>query len=626
MKKTMLFSFFLLLVLLAACSSSGTGATDEDQDSVQPDRDTTAVDENQQDDDCAMTDSDRSVASDSDEKIDNESNDNDTGSVCSPNPCDTEDNRKAHKTRCMPKDDGSSYECLCDVEGHYHDSDGICCPPYSNNKDGVCACVEFYTHPDGDTEQCVPLCTEDTVEGLNGYCPDGQVCQQGTCITDACKDFTCPAHSTCSVKNDAPFCLCDDGWHMSDGICCQENASSVSGSCRCDTGFHDDGSGQCIANADNPCQPNPCANGPLHKDRCVIDSSTAGYHCECNENYQAKDDGCVLLEVEHCPSDLQCLNGYCVPFDLSNEQCIIDDHCHEFPGAKTICSAPNAAGGVCSGCTTSSDCPGETQCMDNGYGTCALMCDDDTDCPYGKCYAGGYCGQARCSSNEDCFGGTMCVDPDGDGSGMCQRIPCKETACSVTNPGGTCPSGEACIEGTCVDHCASDTCTAVNTECKELLGVPSCVCVDGTTLNDDGQCEPTVVTACPSGFTCTEHRCVDKNDIGFVCGENSDCGSSPMECSNALPSGVCHGCFYPADCPGTGDVSPFNCVGADVATNHPGYCMKKCSTHEECGAGMICKSGVTGDYCSKKSCMSPTDCPDHYTCSSSGRCERIPCL
>ena len=155
--------------------------------------------------------------------------------------------------------------------------------------------------------------------------------------------------------------------------------------------------------------------------------------------------------------------------------------------------------------------------------------------------------------------------------------------------------------------------------------MPSCACVDGTVANASGECEPTVVTTCPGSFSCVQGRCVDSSDIGFVCGEDSDCGTGIMTCSNALPSGNCQGCYYPADCPGSGTVSPFDCVGADVSTSHPGYCMKKCSSHAECGVGMICKEGVGGDYCAKTSCTTPTDCPDNYTCSLTGRCERLSC-
>ena len=616
MSRKFLIAMVFVLFLFSACSK---GSTTTDADSGESlDGDTI------EDMDVASDESSDSVNDASDE-----SHDSDVEvSVCQPNPCDTTANQEAHRTRCLPNsDEDLGYECLCDTEGHYHESDGICCPPYSNNEEGKCECVSYYTHPADDPEACVAICGEDTIEGLNGYCPEGEVCQQGKCIEDLCADFVCPKDSTCSIKSDAPFCLCDDGLHMTNGMCCQEHSTANGGLCECDTGFKDDGSGVCIPEAGNKCFPvNPCETGPLHKDKCIPDASVDGYHCECNENYEPSGDACSLIEVAVCPGALQCLNGYCLPLDLSNEQCVIDDHCQEFPGATTTCTAPGAAGGICSGCTVASDCPGETQCMDNGYGTCALMCDDDIDCPYGKCYVSGYCGQARCYSNEDCFGGSICIDESGDGSGMCQRIPCAETACSITNPGGSCVgAGEACIEGKCVANCASDTCSGVNTECKELLGVPSCACVEGTTANSAGDCLPDIVTSCPGGFSCVQQRCVDSSDSGFVCGEDSDCGASEMSCSNALPSGSCQGCYYPADCPGTGTISPFDCVGADIPTSHPGYCMKKCSTHAECGVGMVCKTGVGGDYCAKTNCLAPTDCPNNYTCSLTGRCERLPC-
>lgn len=486
-----------------------------------------------------------------------------------------------------------------DIETGDVDSD-VECPPY-------------YVRPDYDPEQCVPECTEDTIEGFNGYCEEGKVCQQGICITDRCLGYECPENSTCSVKNDAAFCQCDPDTQMSNNKCCPLNSTNKSGICTCDAGYEKVGT-ECKALASNKCVPNPCEGSgkPLHKNTCVLDASVAGYHCECNENYVASGNSCTLIEVDICTDGLQCLSGYCVPFDLSNEQCIEDEDCREFPGATTTCSAPNAAGGVCIGCSVPSDCPGNTQCYET-YGTCALMCDDNTDCPYGKCYGTGYCGQKKCYSNEDCFGGTICIDPDGTGEGMCQRIPCKETACSKTNPGGTCENASAsCIGGECVASCTPNPCKEVNRgTCEIKLGVPTCVC-DAGTYEVGGKCEPKTLAVCPGDLTCVAGFCADKTDPGFVCVEKADCEDVDLTCSPMLPSGICSGCTYASECPHG---------GAEVSECLSGYCLRKCADDVDCNAGMKCLSG----HCGKKDCSKPADCPAEYTCLSSGKCGRIPC-
>ncbi|MGI6394915.1 MAG: hypothetical protein ACOX2F_09380 [bacterium] len=606
--RVVLLNLLVLTMIFAGCGSSKKNVDNETSDKEGNDLEAISDDDGKLTNDNDKENSDKNLTGDDDKEID----DSDFEShICNPNPCKTEKNIAEHRTRCMPADNGTSYTCECDVD--YHSSGELCCQAYSNSVDGECVCNPFYVVPHYDSEKCVPECSENTIEGLNGYCEEGKICQQGTCITDHCADYECPENSTCTTKNDAPFCQCNDGLTMSDGKCCPVNSTNKNGECVCNDGYEMKND-ECVPLASNKCHPNPCVKSdqPLHKNTCVLDDSEKGYHCECNENYIAHGNNCVIAEYELCPAGLQCLGGYCVPFDLSNEQCITDDDCHEFPGAESFCYSPHAAGGVCMGCSVPSDCPGNTQCMDNGYGTCALMCDDDNDCPYGKCYANGYCGQKRCYTNDDCFGGTLCIDSTGTGHGMCQRISCKETKCSKTNPGGSCEDQTAsCIGGECVNSCTPNPCKETNRgTCEIKLGVPTCVCDEGTS-EKSGKCEPVVVAKCPTGFNCISSYCTNKSDAGFVCNENKDCGGS-LTCSPTLPSGSCSGCTYPADCPGGAEV--FDCMS--------GYCLKKCLTDYDCNDQMECK---TSGYCGKKDCSKNSDCAPGYSCSSGGVCNRTPC-
>ena len=607
--KLLWISLLVAVLIFSGCKKSDSESTDSDKlgNDAENISDTSATDEKN---DESMNDQ-NSNDSGNDSTLDEEIADTDPANICDPNPCDTAENRETYRTRCMPENEGTSYTCLCDTD--HHESDGICCQAYSNNVSGKCECNTYYVAPVDDPEICVAECTENTLEGFNGYCEPGQVCQQGICIKDWCYNYECPEDSTCSVKNDAPFCQCDDGLTMSDGKCCPVNSTNKSGICECNEGYEKSGD-ECTPKADNKCEPNPCEGSgqPLHKNVCVLDSSTEGYHCDCNENYEADGDGCDLVEYEICPTGLQCLAGYCVPFDLSNEQCLTTDDCREFPGATTTCASPHAAGGICIGCSVASDCPGNSQCYET-YGTCALMCDDDSDCPYGDCKGTGYCGQKKCYGNEDCFGGSLCIDSNGSGSGMCQRIPCQETACSETNPGGTCEAGKACIGGTCVGSCDPNPCVEVNRgTCEIKLGVPSCMCEDGTS-EVDGKCVPETVSTCPDGFSCVNNYCVNSSDAGFVCGTNSDCEDADLTCSPTLPSGSCSGCTYNAECPHG---------GAEVSDCKSGYCLVKCFLDTDCNSGMVC---LGAGYCGKKSCVTPKECPDGYTCSESGKCSRMPC-
>ena len=645
MKKLSILFLAALVCFVCSCGSSGSKERD-DSDKVDKtdvdttdDSDTADVSDTDKKDDsdtekpASASDEDNTVNDNDSEKDDSQTDDSDTNDsdpiesgICSPNPCDTAENQAEHKTRCMPENEGTSYTCVCDVS--YYSYDGLCCQPHSSNKGGKCQCDNYYLETEEEPGKCIAKCTENTLEGLTGYCQKGFTCQQGTCIKDHCAGYTCPENSTCTTKNDEAFCQCENPLQMSNGKCCPKNSTNINGTCTCDTGYEISGS-KCVMSANNPCKTKPCKES--NKKICVADKSEAGYHCECNTNYQEDSSGtCRTIVYDLCPDDMQCLRGYCLPHDLSNEQCIKDSDCHEF-SEKTSCTAPHAAGGVCSGCTYNSDCPGNTQCMDEMQGQpCALMCKKDDDCPYGTCTSLGYCGQKHCSTDEDCFKGTVCIGSTGDNDGMCQRASCHETACSETNPGGSCPEGAACINGSCVSSCEPNPCNEINrTTCEKKLGVPTCVCDEGT-VEKDGKCQPEVKT-CPSGFICKNGYCADKSDPAFFCVENSDCGSS-LTCSPTSPSGTCSGCSLTKPCPGADEEdSAVSCSSTSTETS--GYCMRSCLTDEECNIGMICKNGS----CGSKECSKPSDCPANYTCKPSttisetneiveiGICKRKPC-
>ncbi len=544
---------------------------------------------------------------------------------CNPNPCDTPENQKLHLTDCkLDSSVEKGFVCECSYNGGYHEDNGICCPGNSTNVNGTCECKEGYTKdPEGD--KCLINCGQLSNEALTGYCEDGKFCQQGVCIDNACKDVTCPEKSTCSTKNNEAFCRCEDGLHMSNNLCCHENSSNTNGTCVCDEGY-EEVDGKCKIKETNPCKEdqNPCKE--YGKNVCTPDSSPEGYRCSCNAGYEENEGKCKEILAENCPDGFQCLNSVCVNLDTSKETCITDSDCREF-GGNAIC-IKTAAGGTCQGCNSASDCPGNHQCVD-GYQTCALMCSDDNDCPYGRCSTRGYCIKTRCSSDEDCFNGTRC-----NGSGWCDRIPCRETKCSEFNPNGTCENAnETCLGGKCVSSCNPNVCEEIalkeaadvnnidkkninKTVCEIIQGKPQCLCAEGTELDDEGKCVPKVAK-CPSGFTCENKRCVNRNDINFICAADSDCVSG-TKCNNALPTGMCNGCTTLESCNhGT------TCV--TLSSTNPNYnnCMAGCQDDSDCHQGMKCKAGMM--KCTKRECSSPTDCGVGLTCTENGRCERQHC-
>ncbi len=512
---------------------------------------------------------------------------------CTPNPC-----TESHKTLCTIEN--NEVKCNCD-EGFHNENNNCVENPL---------CNEGYAF---NGTECVVICTEESLEGLNGYCVDtSKICVQGICVTDGCLNMNCPEKSICISREGVGFCECEEGYHMSENLCCGDNSSNTNGVCACDEGYILQNN-ICVPSQTNDCEPNPCVNAGLHKNTCVIDDSINGYHCDCNSGYTNNEGVCELNVVSVCPDDLICLNSYCVKEDRSNEQCLTDADCRVFnPTATTTCN-PSAAGGICIGCTNHSDCPGNTQC--NDYGTCAYMCDTSADCPTGTCYTTvGLCGQSRCSDDSDCFNGTVCIDDDGDGTGMCLRIPCNETACSEFNPNGTCANpNETCLYGSCVSSCSPNPCNneLFKTVCNIENGIPVCSCDIGYVLDEEtNDCVPEA-SSCDVGFVCESNICVNRDDPGFQCLNNAECGTG-MNCSPTLPSGVCSGCSVNSDCP-TGST----CLG--------GYCLRNCSLHTDCNDGMICKATGNNSFCGFKNCAASSECGTGYVCSASGQCKRKDC-
>ena len=443
---------------------------------------------------------------------------------------------------------------------------------------GACIPEDDAQYPDGwrceceeGTEMTAPLCCDDAEPGPDCDCTLTLCCHEGEVVVDVA-------------------CVCPEGTEWS-----EENQ-------RCD---------EITVEA---CSPNPCDEavyGP-HMTACAGDGQ-GGFTCSCDVGYQqTTDGGCEPELVEICPGDDQCLGGWCVP-GIGDGQCIDDSDCHEnlsaVDGNPTFCnSAP--FGGICIGCSgfDADECPTGFSCTE--YNTCAKVCSSSDECPHGTCNTTmGFCVQATCVSDSECPDGAICFDEDGDGSGMCQRIPCLETLGSPYNPGGACDTGEACIDGACYGSCAPENpCVELNrTNCVETAQGPECHCDEGYAEDANGDCMP---EACPTGFSCQDGYCVDPGEL-FQCVVDADCGGS-LTCSPSLPTGTCSGCTDAVDCPD----------GFDTCLS--GYCLRSCTTSGDCAAGMEC-NGL--GYCGKLNCTAESDCQPGYTCAPGdpGRCERITC-
>lgn len=264
MKNIQLCIIALLFFEILSCSSGiSTGNADLSVTDIEQIADTDENYDDQKLNDEILNDND------SDNAENDVESDDDMASICDPNPCETVENIAAHKIRCVPENEGSFYVCKCNQD--YSLSGGLCCQPFSSNVEGKCKCITYYVAPSYSPGQCVPVCTKDTIEGLNGYCGETGICQNGQCITNLlCLGYECPEDSFCYVEKEFPFCQCNTGLHKSNGKCCPYNSTNKSGVCVCDEGYEPDGA---------KCKETACSK--INPDGTCEDANAACVDGEC---------------------------------------------------------------------------------------------------------------------------------------------------------------------------------------------------------------------------------------------------------------------------------------------------------------------------------------------------------
>ena len=93
-------------------------------------------------------------------------------------------------------------------------------------------------------------------------------------------------------------------------------------------------------------------------------------------------------------------------------------------------------GGVCLGCGTDDQCPGDTVCY---VGSCVQECSTLTDCPPGLyCTGAGRCGASWCVDDTCSDALYGCGD-----TGRCARVSCSGS--------DDCPAETTCVEGLCIE-------------------------------------------------------------------------------------------------------------------------------------------------------------------------------
>lgn len=450
----------------------------------------------------------------------------------------------------------------------------------------------------------IPACSKGDP---NGWCPEGQICQNGTCQQAAC----------------GPFYL--------SGTCSDPNKSCIQGRCT-KTGCTSQGSDQ--NSRDAYCFPDVCdtATGDCRQAPCsatVLDGTCTSNQACCNPNYYSVDPGCSSSNVGTCYSPA------CSKY-FPGGSCSTGQVCASGACVTPACSAayPNGACGANYKCT-SGTCVRQACSSTYPGGTCAT----------GKVCSSGTCKDYVCSS-------TFPQAPCANGNLLCINGACTQPDCSTTYPGGKCTTPQVCASGVCMTPpCSSSvqtgTCPAHEVCCNSTLTATVLAC----SSSSYGKCvEYNCSSSNPDGTCQSPNVCVSYTKNG-----NSITDCEAYKCSAAFPTGPCSvsgqtcsngNCIVPAcdanhisgTCPGN-----FICTGAGgcvqpacnsanpntVANPNKGYCPYS----QECSNGNCIRSAcaqdanrgtcATGKTCCNSTVWGAPGCP--ITGAKDGTCIDMSC-
>jgi len=225
-------------------------------------------------------------------------------------------------------------------------------------------------------------------------------------------------------------------------------------------------------------------------------------------------------------------------------------------------------------------------------------------CPEGETCAGGICVDdiASCSSENP---SGPCADP----AARCVGGACinDSTACSPERPDGDCPAGQECTDGACATDapCAPD----------ERFGFcdAGLACVDGACVDRDTICsQQNPGGVCPSGLSCHNGVCVPRDDVcGCQDGEtcvDGVCRAPDELCGPQAPTGLCAG---GAVCSAGACVD----VGAGCSQQNP---------TGVCPVGSICRQGACAAVDGAALCDDDNACTTDTFDAARNRCENRP--
>lgn len=154
------------------------------------------------------------------------------------------------------------------------------------------------------------------------------------------------------------------------------------------------------------------------------------------------------------------------------------------------------------------------------------LCPSPQICERGRCVD--VCFEGGCPPGHECDAASgRCIETACAGVECPAGQRCTAGRCIEGCEGVRCPAGLSCAGGRCVDLCAGSTCDSTCTVCEEGTCIERCDisgCPSGQGCGADGHCveEACVDVSCPAGQACRGGSCVDACE-GALCPDGDEC-------------------------------------------------------------------------------------------------------
>jgi len=372
----------------------------------------------------------------------------------------------------------------------------------------------------------------DCFEGC--ICSDGECVETGWCMSDAdCEGTTCDVSRNTCGGGTSGTCgddQCPEGcWFDATTGACVETSSCATDS--------DCGAGEMCQADRATCVPEgrTCDAPAPAPGECADELCPPGCYWDPNGGGCIETATCAASDDPNCFSDEVC--------DVAEMTCVPADR---------MCTEPTPKP-TPTGCLYSADCAEGQECLD---GVCVVPNTGGGGGGGGE-GSGGYTGPL-CTFNYECGTDGTCIDGH-----------CHENCVDST----TCPIGQICDTGICVDDPMPTPECATSDECANGGFCINALCYPGCVADSE----------CGADEFCKRNVCRPDFRPRAECQFNSECGAGE-ECIDAVCRLRCWGDSW---CTGVGPGSV-----CDVAwCTFPEEAVANCSSDVPCAAGESCVNG-----------------------------------